>query len=113
MPALFDSMDIIVYILATWRITSLLADGSQVGPWGMLDKLRHAVGVRRDDVSQTYGTTMLSKLILCVYCSSPWVALGWLALRLLVPKRANRVAFPFAVSAGAIIVEEAVEYVKG
>jgi hypothetical protein len=56
--------------LAIWRISSLLA--REDGLFDIFLRIRHYVGVRYDDKSETYGTNTVSKGILCVWCSSLW-----------------------------------------
>lgn len=98
-------MDIILYILATWRISSLLA--TEPGPWDVFGKLRDAVGTQYDGDGAAYGTNVVSKGLVCIFCNSIWVGAGWLALVLLT-EYAPYVALPFALSAGAVIVDEVI-----
>jgi hypothetical protein len=77
---------IAVAILATWRVTHLLA--AEDGPWEMIAKLRRWIGID------------------CFYCLSLWTApvfaylvgTGWKEWLLLWP----------AISAGAILIERLV-----
>ena len=95
--------DLIVLALATWRIASLLA--IEDGPGQAFAKFRRDAGVRYDDYSQPYGTTELAKGILCIWCVSVWIAFFWAFLYWICPGVAFWLALPFALSAGAILVE--------
>ena len=95
-------MELIVLALATWRMASLLSN--EDGPWDMLAKLRHLVGVRPDERGVPYGTNTLAKGILCGWCSSVWIGLLWAVLYYLWPC-VWWLALPLALSAGAIVVD--------
>lgn len=99
---------LVVLALATWRVSSLLA--REEGPIDLLLKLRYRLGVRYDEHSRPYGQSNLSKGILCIWCNSVWVGTGWVVLAVLSQEVAFFVALPFALSAAAIFLEEAVQW---
>jgi hypothetical protein len=96
--------ELIIYSLFVWRVSSLLS--REEGPYDLLERFRFRIGVRYDENSQRYGTTMISKAVLCLWCISVWVAL------LVSPLMSNSVNFhsyfinALALSAAAILVEE-------
>lgn len=65
--------EFILLSFAVWRVSSLIT--SEDGPWDIFAKLRNISGVRYDESSQEYGTTSLSRGILCLWCVSLWVGL--------------------------------------
>lgn len=87
--------------LATMRLSMLLAH--EEGPWNMFGRLRHAVGVRYDETSQPYGTTMVARGMMCIYCNSVWLGLFFTMAWLLWPDGAMIMAMPFAISGLALI----------
>lgn len=93
---------IVILALATWRMGSLLK--REAGPWNMFDKFRTILGVKFDERSEPYGTSMLSKMVLCVWCNSVWVG-GFWAIAYLISPLVVWLALPFALSAGAILIE--------
>lgn len=95
-------MEYLILALATWRIGSLLA--KEAGPWDVFEKIRVLLGVAWDVKSEPFGTTMLSKMIVCVWCNSVWVGTFWTVAYLISPL-VVWVALPFALSAAAVIVE--------
>lgn len=97
---------LVILALATWRMANMLSDTNQSGPFGILDKLRLAAGVRYDQLSVPYGTNGLSEGMLCIFCNSVWFGTGWMVLFLLDPIFAFYMALPFALSAAAILVEK-------
>jgi len=97
-------LTIFILILATWRLSSLLAD--EAGPWDMFSRLRVLAGVRYDDVGQPYGTNALARGVMCVWCVSVWVGAGWALLYYVAPGVAFWLALPFALSGGTILIEE-------
>ena len=88
-------------VLATWRISNLLVDDSEDGPWGVLHSLRHLLGVRYDDKNRAFGTNEVGRAITCIWCASIWIGL----LVFLFSYYISPIPFyPFALSAGALIV---------
>jgi len=103
-------LNILLLILATWRLSALLTD--EAGPFDIFEHLRWLVGVRIDDVGQAYGANVLARGLLCLRCTSVWVSAGWASLYYVLPGMAFWLALPFALSAGAIFVEEIVSWAQ-
>lgn len=95
---------LLILALATWRLSSLLA--CEDGPADILVKLRLRLGVKYDKESKPYGTNGLAKGIICVWCSSIWIGAAWALLWYAWPQSAPWLALPFALSAGAALVEK-------
>ena len=85
--------EIVIYILATWRIVSLIS--VEKGPFDIFRKLR-----RRIETG-----SFIDRLIECTWCVSLWVAFGWLIFGIRYPNIAIWVALPFAFSTGAILID--------
>ncbi len=98
-------MDIIILILATWRIANMLASPDETGPFDVLGRLRYLVGVRFDK-GQPHGTNELASGLLCIWCNSVWIGLAWTTIYWLIPAYTTLLALPFALSGGAIIIGE-------
>ncbi len=97
MPGLQFST-VILLILSVSGIGRMLSDVEMSGPWSVLDKLRHLIGVRFTEASAPYGTNILAEAMLCQYCNSFWIgliatllyfALGSIMLWLLLPFAIN------------------------
>ena len=127
--------EFIIYALATWRIAALLA--TEEGPFGVFSKLRRELGVGYKD-GVPYGTNVVAKGTICIWCSSIWFgllfavlgrglpelavylakagmlsyqgAMAALTLTLIAAKTTFYVALPLAISAGAVIVNGVVEW---
>jgi hypothetical protein len=97
-------INFIVSSLAVWRISSLLV--REDGPGDVFAKLRNIVGVRYDEYSRPYGTTVVSKALTCVWCISIWVAVFVAILDKPVYIR-TYIQRLCALSAMAIIIDEA------
>jgi hypothetical protein len=95
-------MTILVLVLATWRLTSLLV--WEDGPFEVFARLRRLLGVRYDEKSQAVGTNWFAKGVICPACASVWFGAFWAVAYLLWPD-VWWVALPFALSAGAMILE--------
>lgn len=98
-------MELILIALATWRISSLLVH--EEGPFMLLIKMRSLAGVYYDEFSDVQGKNVVARALLCVWCISFWVALGFTVLYFYGV--AFWVALPFALSAVAIIIERIVD----
>ena len=98
-------MTILILILATWRISSLLAN--EIGPFDIFLKFREQLGI--EEVLNEKGETVevipdrfAPQMVSCVYCISMWVG----AVFFLLPEPlAQAIAIPFAISTGAIIID--------
>jgi hypothetical protein len=101
-------MTIAVLILATWRLSSLLAQ--EAGPGDMFVWVRRMLGVWYDDAGDPQDVGILSDGITCVWCNSVWIGGVLAAVYWLAPDVAFWLALPFALSAGAIVVHEVVEW---
>lgn len=98
----------LLLILATWRLTSLLSNTNEHGPYELLDKVRYLAGVRYDSNSQPYGTNELSKGLVCFWCCSVWVGAALALLDGLLRGAAPiwyLLVAGLAYSAGAIVLE--------
>ena len=98
-------MELILIALATWRVSSLLV--SEEGPFLILVKFRSFMGVYYDEYSEPQGKNVIARALLCVWCISFWVALGFAVLYYY--GLAFWVALPFALSAAAIVIERIVD----
>ena len=94
-------IDFIILALATWRMSSLLAD--EAGPFEVLERVRYHIGVRDTSDMIPYGTNELARGALCGWCNSIWIGFFWTALYLLWSPIVY-FALPFAMSAVAVIV---------
>jgi len=91
-------------VLATWRIASLFA--VEPGPWDVFGRVRQLGGVRYGEDGLPYGTNELSRGLVCVWCNSIWIGLVLAVAHYLKPGVTFWLALPFALSAGAVIIQE-------
>lgn len=98
-----DIYELFVLMLATWRLSNLLVDAGESGPFNLLHKIRYAAGVRYDDYSQPYGTNEVARALTCLWCTSVWIGALVTAVYALSPL-VLWLLLPFALSAGAILV---------
>lgn len=102
MPSLTE---LIILILAAWRITHLfLADGGEGGPWDVLHKFRHLIGVRFDEHSNAFGRNMFAEMFTCIYCLGFWVSLIVFLISLI--PYGYYALMPFAISGGLLVVRK-------
>lgn len=74
--------------LATWRVSSFLVQ--EAGPGDIFAQMRYRLGVRFDERSQPYGTSVLSSLFTCIWCMSVWVAFCFTCFPLLVERMGRK-----------------------
>lgn len=95
-----DIVEIVVLILAAWRLTVLFLQDT--GPFNFLDRIRHRAGAHVD--YEEAGE--LGRLLQCPYCFSVWVGIALVLAVLTVPQITWPVAYMLALSAGAVLIEE-------
>lgn len=100
---------LVVMALATWRLSNLLADTRQSGPFDLLDRLRSKLGVRFNQMGEAYGTNSIAKGALCIFCNSVWFGIGLTVLFYFFPVAAFYLSVPFALSAAAIFANKVVD----
>ena len=98
----FISMDFIILALATFRISSLIAD--EDGPLGLFEWLRSLVGVKRDETGQTYVENNFAIGIICLWCNSIWIGVILMALYMLSTQITVWISFPLALSTVTMII---------
>ena len=92
--------------LAVWRISHFFADDNEDGPFDIAHIIRRKLGVRYDAYNTMYGTSAISKMVLCVWCSSFWFgAVAAVAYALLWRDWKEALWLPLATSAFSVIVE--------
>lgn len=100
---------LIIYGLATWRLTSMLVNES--GPWDIFVHLRELCGITHDELKQKViiPDGILPGIFSCVWCCSIWVGAFWMIFDLLLPQVALRAAVLFAFSALAVGMQKWME----
>jgi hypothetical protein len=99
----FISMDFLILALATFRISSLIAD--EDGPLGLFEWLRSRIGVERDTQGKTYGTNNFSVGLVCQWCNSIWIGVILMLLYMTTKQITVWICFPLALSAVTMILE--------
>ena len=95
-----------------WRLSRMLADPTESGPYDVLIRLRSWLGWRWDEFSNLeFSSTgivrQLAMAVACMKCSSVWFGLLATVAYLINPNVATFLALPLAISAVAVITEEA------
>lgn len=104
-----ELVQFLIAVLATYRITNLFVDDDEGGPWDILHIIRYHVGYRYDEDRRAYGTTLVSRAMICFWCFSFWAGI-FVLLVLLIPYNIGLYLLaPFALSAGALITKHIVE----
>ena len=104
-------MDYLLLILATWRISCLLL--YEEGPFDIFTRLRNLIGIYEEldsegDTQQYIDpdkSNFLTALFSCLYCLSIWLGFGFAILYFTFPNIAIYIATPFAISAGAVLID--------
>jgi hypothetical protein len=101
-------MDFLILALATFRISSLIAD--EDGPLGALEWLRSRIGVERDEGGQTYGTNNFAVGVICLWCNSLWIAITLVILYLWLGQMFIFICWPLALSTVTMVISR---YING
>lgn len=88
-------MDYLILMLATWRLSSLFTD--EDGPFQIFAHLR-----------EWTETNISAELFNCLWCFSIWTGLILTVAYWYSPIYTRWIALPFALSAGAILIEKRV-----
>lgn len=105
-------MNTIIFIIlcfATWRLSNMLVH--EDGPFHVFRRVREWVGIIHDDAGEVLQTPdrFFSNLLSCTWCTSMWVGTVWALLWFFLSDVSVWVAAPFALSAGAILIDKFVE----
>lgn len=116
--------DVLLMGLATWRISSIVAN--EDGPYEIFKRLRLWAGeyVQKDYVptsdegiwtvreGERNATTPWGKGLVCIFCVSVWIGSLFLVLfllRSLIGPIHLYIALPFALSALAVVINKIIE----
>ncbi len=94
--------DFIAYLLASWRLSRMLYDLDEAGPYDILAHIRSHAGVYNDEPGE------FAEMLICPYCVSVWAGLVF-SLLLLNKTVFRLLAWPFAASAATVLWIELVE----
>ena len=97
-----QTLDIVLYSLAVWRISSLLCH--EDGPKAIFRKMREGLERR--------GFELFYQLFQCVWCTSIWVGSGLMVLWYLVPTLCRPFFIMLTASTIAIVIQTGIEEVK-
>jgi hypothetical protein len=87
--------DMLVAVLATWRITSIISQES------IFEPLRRRLGEKELENGLVKSTTWVSELVGCFWCLSVWVGAACTVIVLTYPI----LLYPFFFSAGGIFIQ--------
>lgn len=102
-------VDLVILALACWRLVLLVQQ--ERGPLAVFTRIRERLGVMHDEdgMPVSWPDTEVGLLVRCCRCGSIWVGVGLAGIYLATPVAATLLALPFALSAGALIVEVIVD----
>jgi hypothetical protein len=108
------TIQLVLFVAAVWRLSNLLAN--EDGPFHFFKTLRSKIA--RAEVRSRRKNGFLSKLHLyegvnCEYCNSIWFGCFFAATHLIAPSVALALAFPLALSTGAILIKKVVFVLGG
>lgn len=97
--------NLVLLILAVWRVSSLVT--AERGPWDVFVRLRARAGIRPDEHGEpeSWPDGFVAGVLSCLWCCSVYVGIVAAVAYYLAPVVTVWLCLPFALSAGAIIVE--------
>lgn len=102
-------VDLIIIFLASYRVSDLLSDTTQEGPFGILLGLRVWSGVYFDEYSNAQGSTSFARGLLCQYCNSIWIGLLFTIVAIVLSYFGIPIWYfflPLAISGFVILIKE-------
>lgn len=105
MNLILSTLTMIILALASWRVAAMIT--TETGPGHIFEKLRIKSGIIHDIDGnvEVIPVRFFAELLSCVWCFSFWSALFWTGFYFLLPHAAVWCALPFALSAGAILID--------
>jgi hypothetical protein len=97
-----NPLDFLVLSLATWRISSLLAN--EDGAWNIFGRLRYKSGVWYDEYSNKNVNNEFAAQLSCIWCVALWVGAILSMLHYFIPALTFLIALPFAFSTVTAII---------
>lgn len=99
-----NELTFIIAILATWRLSAMFS--YETGPFEMFVYIRELAGIVHDDTGEivTDDGSFLAQLFICIWCLSVWIG-AFVGIVLWFYPVLVVLFLPFALSAGAILVE--------
>jgi len=78
---LFEAVDLIIAFFAVYRVSMMLHHDGELGPNQWLYRLKIKLGVEESSNGDLFGRPgTLQEALLCYFCNSPWIGLGFAAL---------------------------------
>ena len=97
-------MNYLILALATWRISSLLAN--EAGPYDIFERSRKCAGTYYDEYSNPQGKNELAKMLICLWCNSIWIGLVLAVGYWLLGDFVVWLSLPLALSTITILIDE-------
>lgn len=104
-------VSIIALPFAVWRLSSLFV--SESGPFNIMDRFRHFIGIRYNEYNQVYGTNTFADLFTCVWCMSVWVSAFLVIITVINSFIGAMINLALAGSCIAIIIDTILEKENG
>ena len=101
-------LDIILLGLATWRISSIIAN--EDGPYEVFSRFRVWAGEYWNYTTNAReATTPWGKGIICLFCTSVWIGILLSILYIIDIRISIYISIPFALSSIAVVVNKFVD----
>jgi hypothetical protein len=108
------TLDLLLLVFATWRLANLTANEN--GPFYMFKTLR-SKAMRAEVRSRRKNGFLyrfhVTELLNCEFCNSVWFGTFFAVVYLIAPAVALALAFPLALSTGAILIKKVVFVLGG
>lgn len=99
-----DLAELLILAFATWRITNLLVDDNETGPYEILPWIRDKLGVYYDEKNRKLGRNELGNMLLCPWCTSVWVGAILSLFYIIIPDITIAATLLFALSGMALFI---------
>lgn len=109
--------DLIVLCLATYRLSHMMANDWEIGPRGLLSKIRKLFGIRYNAHGEaTADPGSAGDMLLCIFCNSVWIGGAFTILYaalVIFGFPAFLLFLPLALSGFTVVVSDSTKHAGG
>lgn len=93
-----NALDFVILVLATYRLSVMLANDWEAGPAGLLSKLRERAGLLRTEAGDPVAIPgSLADGLTCTHCNSIWIGLIFTVIYMFLELVGSSDGFPAIV----------------
>ena len=104
----FNFLDLVILTLATYRLSIMLANDWEIGPWGSIASFRKRMGLMRTKAGDpVIAPGSFIDGLMCTHCNSVWLGVIFTIIYMtfiLSGWPARALFLPLAISGGSVLI---------